>query len=372
MNQSNSTTLQDAPRDSIDSTVWKRAVALGIFTGLSLACTSLVFKLDRDLGQIIVYPLILIAYVYLFRAFLPRMVLQALLLTLILLIVSYLWTQGNFATRGVSYISKRLVGTSNSNLERLRTEFNWEAEAQNSPKLDTVYRNFDDQSAEAWGKKSYRVLIYAESTHPKLKLFLKELNDPLELTSSGVSFKIKLFPEWISIDPNGVPLDYLTTLTRVLSSLERQNDSLQKLEDLGFAGYAAGLARGIWKSPVPRAAALLLGASSNLAKNQVLSNAELECIRKQLTAVLRKVRVSDSPELVSIALNNLAVATFLLNVRNEPQRAAALARRILVKATKMRSLDGQIVVGAKLATANLFALEGAEFNFRSKNRRVRR
>ena len=204
-----------------------------------------------------------------------------------------------------------------------------------------------------------------------MKLFLKELNEPLEVEVSGVTLKIKLFPEWIPVDPRGIPVDYLTTLTRVLPSLERQKDSLQKLEDLGFAGYAAGLAKGRWSSPVPRAAALLLGASSNLAKNKILGSTELKCIRKQLSAVLKKVRESNSPELRALALNNLAVATFLMNSRNQPQSAALLARRILVKATTMRSLNGQVVDGARLATANLFALDGAGFTGGQRSQKPR-
>lgn len=334
---------------------------LGLLTGVSLACISLVFKLDKDLGQILVYPFILVAYIYLLRAYLPKVVRQALLSTLVLLIVSFLWTQGDFGTRGVSYISKRLVGAANPKLEQLRADFNWDSEALNFPKLETVYRNFDDKSADEWGRDSYRLLVYGETERPRLKLFLKELSNTLELEVSGVPLKIKLFPEWISIDSQGIPVDYLTTLTRVLPSLERQKDSLQKLEDLGFAGYAAGLAKGRWSSPVPRAAALLLGASANLAKHKALGTTELKCIRKQLSAVLKKVRVSDSPELWSLALNNLAVTTFLLNSKNQPQKAALLARRILVKATKIRSFNGSVVDGAKLATTNLFALDGAGF-----------
>ena len=349
----------------------KRTIILGLLTSLALECTSLFFKLDRDLGQIIVYPLILFAYIYCLARYLPKIVVYALLSTLILLIFSFLWAKGDFGTGGVSYVSKMLVGASNPKMEQVRADFNRDSEVLKFPKLETIYRNFSNESADEWGSDNYRLLIYSAPSDPKLKLFLKELSLPLPVESNGVELSIQLFPEWISIDPRGISVDYLTTLTRVLPLLKRQKDELQKLEDLGFAGYSAGLSSGRWNSPVPRAAALLLGASANLAKNSMLGDTELKCIRRDLLAVLKKTRITDSPELRALALNNLGVTLFKLYFATQPIKAVGLARRLFAQATAIRSFNGEVVNGARLATKNLFALDALGLSASSKARRVK-
>jgi hypothetical protein len=355
------------PLDSNDlqgvavSKVLITTISLALITGLALELVSRTFKLEKDFSQILIFPLILLAFVYLFRSQLPQMVKFVLLSTPILSIFCYFLSQGQFGSRGSSYISKLVVGPANPGLEKLRVDFNWESERLNFSNLKTIYRNFTEKSAEEWGKGSNRLLIYSDPRNPRLKLFLDELSQPQPVKLNNFTLDVHLFPEWIPVDPKGFSVEYLTMLAKVLPSLDSQKEKLQKLEDIGFAGYGAGATQGLWNSPVPRAAALFLGASANLAKDNVLNMTDIICIRKELSSALRKVRKSNSPELTSLILNNLAVANLLLDYRRGVFSAAKIvsSRIMFAEASSMRNELGEVVLGAKLATKNLFALNAA-------------
>jgi len=354
--------------DSYNSSAELRSLlTLGLLTGLGLELLRRSFHFDEDVTQITAYPAVMLLFLFILRKRLSRVAMAGLLFTLPMLAFSIVWTQGGFRLGGHAFISDALL--KDKRIHSFTTNYNRAAELLELPKLQTIHKSFDDTTAGSWGEGRAGVLLYLDHSLSKMKVFSGGLKLEQSVNFGDFDLTVRLLPEWIPFDLKGTPIEYLAALTTGLEEVNELGDG-EAIELLEFVGRSAGLSQGRWMTPVPRAAALAMSATATLITARPSDTGELQCATRHLRSSVKKLRPIDSPELQALVLNNLGVAN-LARFRatgTYPPQIIALVRRQFAKASAMKSITGEPVLGARLAVANLFAMDGAGLTARRQTR----
>lgn len=330
-------------------------VFLGVIATILLRI--LPYHFDSERIQTVLFPIVIFLFIIISRRYLPGYVLMMLVLTIPVSFTAVMWNRGAFQTGGAIYLASSSSSRLSDKLERLRIEYNRVAEIQGFPEVIVLQEGISRGGAREFLDKRNApgILVFDYNNVTYLTWSLGERGKRSgKMEFKGASLEVSLFPDYFAF-----PLDDPGSAVSYLRELSHAFDGPLDMESLRQSGKGAGAVYGLWRTPVPRAAALFLAASSGLS--QIIESgktepAEIQCVKKELFAVSEKLKRNDFPEIRAAMLNNLGVLQVL--AARSP-RELVKAHKFFKSAMSIRDKRGRIVEGAENAVRNLIALDAA-------------